>query len=180
MLFMYFAVLQNPEDEPLFEEFYNKFYNTIYYISKEHLHTKENAEDCAHEVLLFFAKEFHKIPHDFGDKKLWNYVRVVTKCMAIDMYRKEKKHIKNVVDTDVSVFYDLSVEDFDVFEEFQLKEAINNMPEEYRYVFYLKYVYNMTGKEIAKMLNISEPLARKRCMLGKEFVKNYINGENDK
>ena len=174
MLFMYFAVLRNPEDEPLFEAFYNNFYDTIYYISKEHLHTNENAEDCAHEVLLFFAKEFHNISHDFTDKRLQSYVKVVTKCMAIDMYRKEKKHINNVVDTDISEFYDLSAEDFDVFDEVQLKEAIDKMPEEYRYAFYLKYVYNMTGKETAKMLNISESLARKKHIRGKQFIIDFL------
>ncbi len=86
MLFMYFALLQNPEDELLFETFYNKFYNIIFYIAKDHLKTKESAEDCAHEVLMYFAKQFHNITHDFDDKKLCNFIRVVTKCMAVDIY----------------------------------------------------------------------------------------------
>ncbi len=178
MLFMYFALLQNPEDEPLFEAFYDKFYDTIFYISKKHLHTKEAAEDCSHEVLMYFAKEFHNISHDFNDKKLWNYVRVVSKCMAIDIYRKEKKHINNVVDADVTDFYSVSVNEFDIYDEMQLKEAFDKMPEEYRYICYLKYVYQLSGEEISKMLNISQPLVRKRCMLGKQFVKKYLLGDD--
>lgn len=178
MLFMYFALLQNPEDEPLFEAFYDKFYDTIFYISKKHLHTKEAAEDCSHEVLMYFAKEFHNISHDFNDKKLWNYVRVVSKCMAIDIYRKEKKHINNVVDADVTDFYSVSVNEFDIYDEIQLKEAFDKMPEEYRYICYLKYVYQLSGEEISKMLNISQPLVRKRCMLGKQFVKKYLLGDD--
>lgn len=179
MLYMYFAVLENPDDEPLFEVFYNKFYNTIFCIAKDHLHTKEAAEDCAHEVLLYFAKEFHNITHDFNDIKLCNFIRVVSKCMAIDAYRKEKKHIVNVADADLSEFYNIASNDFDVFDEIQLKEAFNKMPESYRYVCYLKYVYNMSGAEISKMLNISEPVVRKRCMLGKQFVRNYILGDDE-
>lgn len=175
---MYFALLQNPEDEPLFEAFYDKFYDTIFYISKKHLHTKEAAEDCSHEVLMYFAKEFHNISHDFNDKKLWNYVRVVSKCMAIDIYRKEKKHINNVVDADVTDFYSVSVNEFDIYDEMQLKEAFDKMPEEYRYICYLKYVYQLSGEEISKMLNISQPLVRKRCMLGKQFVKKYLLGDD--
>ena len=179
MLFMYFAVLQNPEDEPLFEEFYNKFYDTVFYISKQHLRTKEAAEDCSHEVLLYFAKEFHNISHDFTDKKLWNYVRIVSKCMAIDIYRKEKKHINHVVDYDVEDFFHLSVDEFDICDEIQLKDGFDKMPEEYRYICYLKYVYELSGAQISKMLNISEPLVRKRCMLGKKYLKNYMLGENN-
>ena len=44
------------------------------------------------------------------------------------MYRKEKKHIDHVVDADLTAFYDLSIKEFDVFEEIQLKEAFDNMP----------------------------------------------------
>ncbi len=179
MLLMYFALLQNPEDEFLFEEFYNKFYNTIFYISKEHLHTKELAEDCAHEVLISFAKNFHNISHDFDDKKLCNFIKIVTKNMAIDMYRKEKKHLFNVADTDIDDFYNISTKEFDIVDEITLKEAFDKMPENYRFVCYLKYYYNMSGEEIAKMLNISQPLVRKRCMLGMQFVRNYVNGENN-
>ena len=179
MLFMYFAVLQNPEDEPLFEEFYNKFYDTMFYIAKGHLHTKESAEDCAQEVMFNFAKNFHNITHDFNDKKLCNFIRLVAKAKAVDMYRKEKRHFENVVELDVEDFYNVSAKEFDIVEEITLKEAFDKIPEEYRFICYLKYYYNMTGEEISKYLNISQPLVRKRCMLGMQFVRNYVNGENN-
>lgn len=177
MLLFYLNLLQNPEDEQSFEEFYNKFYNMIYYIAKEHLKNKESAEDCAHEVLMFFAKNFHNITHDFNDKKLMNYIRVVSKCIAIDMYRKEKKHLYNVVDADIGDFYDISTNEFDIYDEIALKDAFEKMPEEYRYICYLKYVYQLSGEEIGKMLNISQPLVRKRCMLGKQFIKDYLTSD---
>ena len=177
MLFMYFALLENPEDEPLFEEFYNKLYITIFYIAKDHLKTKESAEDCAHEVLISFAKNFHNITHDFNDKKLCSFIRVITKARAIDMYRKEKKHIQNIVELDVEEFYNISAKDFDVVDEITLKDAFDKIPEDYRFICYLKYYYNMSGEEISNYLNISKPLVRKRCMLGMQFVRNYINGD---
>ena len=179
MLFMYFALLENPEDEHLFEEFYNKFYNTIFYIAKDHLKTKESAEDCAHEVLISFAKNFHNITHDFNDKKLCSLIRVITKARAIDMYRKEKKHIQNVVELDVEEFYSVSTKDFDVVDEITLKDAFDNLPDDYRYICYLKYYLNVSGEEIAKMLKISHPLVRKRCMIGMKLMREYINGENN-
>ena len=42
MLFMYFALLENPEDEPLFEEFYNKFYNNNNILNEENSDIKES------------------------------------------------------------------------------------------------------------------------------------------
>ena len=179
MLFMYFALLQNPEDEPLFEEFYNKFYNIVFYIAKDHLIKKEDAEDCAQEVMLSFAKNFHNIQHDFNDKKLCNFIRVVTKARAVDMFRKEKKHLVHIVDLDVEEFHNISAKDFDIVDEITLKDAFDNIPEDYRFICYLKYYYNMSGEEISRYLNISQPLVRKRCMLGMQFLRNYVNGENN-
>lgn len=178
MLSICLALLQNEEDKLRFEEFYNKFYNTIFYIAKDHLKTKEAAEDCAQEIMIHFAKDFHNINQDFDDKGFRNYVKVIAKCIAIDMYRKEKKHIKNVVDADLSEFYNLSDDQFEVCDTILLKDAVNAMPEKYKYVFYLKYVYGMSGADIAKKLDISEPLVRKKCMLGMKFIRETIKDEN--
>lgn len=174
MLSICLALLQNPEDKPRFEEFYNKFYNTVYFIAKDHLKTKEAAEDCAQEIMIHFAKDFHNIKQDFDDKIFWNYVRIVAKSISIDMYRKEKKHLEHIVDADLSELYSLSVDEFKVYDTMLLKDAINAMPESYRYVFYLKYFYEFSGAEISSKTGISETSVRQKCMLGMRFVRNYI------
>jgi RNA polymerase sigma factor (sigma-70 family) len=139
MLSICLALLENPEDNLRFEKFYNKFHSTVYLIAKEHLITNEAAEDCAQEIMIHFAKDFHNIKQDFNDLGFKRYVRVVSKCIAINMYRQEKKHLDNVVDTDISEFHNLTVEEFDVCDIITLKQAVDAMPEAYRYVFYLKY-----------------------------------------
>ncbi len=174
MLSICLALLQNPEDKSRFEEFYNKFYDLIFLISKDHLKTREAAEDCAQEIMIRFAKDFHNITQDFDDKHFKNYVRVISKGMAIDMYRKEKKHIENVVDADLTEFYNISVDEFEVCDELLLKQAVDAMPESYRYVFCLKYFYELSGAEIAEKLNISQTYVRQKCLLGMNFVRNYI------
>ncbi len=174
MISLYLALLENPEDESRFEEFYNKFYNTVYLIAKDHLRTKEAAEDCAQEIMIRFAKDFHNIHQDFDDKRFRNYVRVVAKGISIDMYRKDKKHLEHVVNNDISEFKNLSVEEFDMCDIFLLEQAVSAMPEEYRYVFYLKYFYQYSGKEISQKTGISETNVRQKCMQGMHFVKNYV------
>ncbi len=174
MLSICLALLQNPNDKLRFEEFYNKFYNTVYFIAKNHLQTKEAAEDCAQEIMIHFAKDFHNIKQSFDDKSFKNYVRVVSKCIAIDIYRKEKKHLEHVVDADLTDFHSLSVDAFDVCDTMLLKQAVDAMPESYKYVFYLKYFYEYSGAEISKKTGISETSVRQKCMLGKNFVKNFV------
>ena len=79
----------------------------------------------------------------------------------------------------VEEFHNISAKDFDIVDEITLKDAFDNIPEDYRFICYLKYYYNMSGEEISRYLNISQPLVRKRCMLGMQFLRNYVNGENN-
>ncbi len=174
MLSICLTLLENPEDKLRFEEFYNRFYDTVYYIAKDHLRTRESAEDCAQEIMIRFAKDFHNIKQSFDDKSFKAYVRVVAKGISIDMYRKERKHIEHVVDADISEFIDLSVEEFDLCDEMLLKQAIDAMPESYKYIFYLKYSYGYSGAEIAAKLGMKETTVRQKCFLGMKFMRKYI------
>ncbi|MBQ8767785.1 MAG: sigma-70 family RNA polymerase sigma factor [Clostridia bacterium] len=135
MLSICLGLLENPEDNLRFEEFYNKFYSTVFFIAKEHLRTNEAAEDCAQEIMIKFAKDFHNIKQDFDDINIRGYVNVVANGISVDMYRKEKKHLENLVDADVTEYRNLALEELDVFDEVLLKDAINAMPEAYRFVF---------------------------------------------
>ena len=135
MLSICLGLLENPEDNLRFEEFYNKFYSTVFFIAKEHLRTNEAAEDCAQEIMIKFAKDFHNIKQDFDDINIRGYVNVVASGISVDMYRKEKKHLENLVDADVTEYRNLALEELDVFDEVLLKDAINAMPEAYRFVF---------------------------------------------
>ena len=177
MLYLYLALLENPEDEASFNEFYEIFHKTVYHIAYDHLKNKQEAEDCEQEVFMTCAKNFHNISHNFNDKSVWNFVRVVTKNQAIDMYRKNKREDNYVVDTDIAEFYSLTEKNFDIFDEIQLKDAIDNLPDELRQVFYLKYICNYKGEEISKLLNMSQPLVRKRCMIGMQLVREYLKGD---
>ncbi len=180
MLTLYFSLLENPEDEPLFEAFYNKYKNLVYYIARDRLRERQLSEDCVQEVFIKFAKFFHNIKDETDENKIESLIRVVSKNMAIDLYRKNKSYNQRVLDADLSKFYSLSDDDFDICDEIELKQAINSLPEELKIVFYLKYVWNYSGAEISKYLNISEPLVRKRCMIGKRLVREYLeNGINE-
>ena len=75
---------------------------------------------------------------------------------------------------------DIADTEFEICDTLLLKDAINTMPESYRYVFYLKYVYELSGAEIAKKLDMSEPSVRRKCMLGMQFVKEFVKEAEQK
>ncbi len=126
-----------------------------------------------------FARTFHTVKKTHDECGIEALLKISAKHMSVDVFRKNKRHIVNVVDADISEFYDLYEEEFDVCEQMLLIQAINSLPEGIKDVFYLKYVYNYSGAEIAQMLGISETLVRKRCMQGRQMAKEYIERENN-
>lgn len=174
MLSLCIMMLENSGDISRFEEFYNRFYDIVYLIAKSHLKTNEDAEDCAQEIMLRFAKDFHNINQSFDDESFRNYVKVVAKGISVDMYRKKKKHLDNVVDDDISDFDDIAAKELDACDVLLLKEAIDAMPEAYRYIFYLKYCYDFSGAEITAKTGITPTTVRRKCMYGMNFIRNYI------
>lgn len=175
MLSICLSMLENPNDKPRFEEFYKKFYKVAYYVAMQHFHHHETAEDCAQEIMMKFARDFHNIKQDFNDIHFVNYVRLVSKCITIDIYRKEKKHIDNVADADLSEFFDLSTDscELEVCDKMFLKSAVNAIPESYRYVFCLKYIYGLSGEEIARVTGISHTYVRQKCMIAMRYAKKF-------
>ncbi len=179
MLSLCLTMLQDPEDEPLFEEFYNKYNKLVYYVARENLSTHELAEDCVQEVFLNFAKNFRNIKGSLNDIRIESFIRIVTKNMSVDVYRKNRRHTEKIADADISEFYNISDEEFDFCENITLKQAIDRLPEEIKTVLYLKYVCDYSGTEIAQMLGITETLVRKRCMQGRQLAKKFIEGDKN-
>ncbi len=177
MLALCMALLQNPEDEKPFEKFYKEYRNIIFTIAKDHLENTQLAEDCVQEVFIRFARNFHTVKEKWNEETILSLIKIVTKNVAIDVFRTNKRHIDHLSDLDITDAPFLSEKDFDICEEILLKDAIDSLPEEIKSVFYLKYVCNYKGNEISKILGISESLVRKRCMLGMQMAKKYI--END-
>ncbi len=173
------ALLQDKEDEPVFEEFYNKYNKLVYYTAMNKLKNHEHAQDCVQDVFIGFAKNFHNIKGSLNDNRIEGLVRVVSQNTAIDIYRKSKRHIVNIVEKDISDLYDVGEKEFDVCDKMVLEQAINSLPEEIKAVFYMKYVFDYSGSEIAQMLGITEALVRKRCMVGRQLAKKFIESEEN-
>ncbi len=179
MLPICLALLQDADDEPLFEQFYHEYNKIVYTIAVSNLNNHHLAEECVQEVFMNFAKIFHTIKKSSDEKRVEALLKISAKNMSVDVFRKNKRHIINVVDADLNDFYNISEKEFDVCEHIILKQAIDSLPEEIKDIFFLKYLYNYSGAEIAQMLGITESLVRKRCMLGRQLAKKYIESENN-
>ena len=174
MFTIFFAMLENKEDEPKFTQVYKKYRGMVYYIAKKHVGSLRLTEECVQEVFVAVAKNFHNIGDDINDKKVKNYIFTIAQAVSVDMYRTNAKHQYNVINQDISNINTLGEENFEFYDEMDVRSAINNLPEEYKVVIILKYVNNYSGKEIAQMCNISHTLVRQRALRAKQMMKDYL------
>lgn len=168
-------LVETEKDKEEFRLLYEKYNKLVYYIAMQHLNDRGMAEDCQQEVFLYIAKKFEHVRNRSTDDSVKGFITTITKAIAIDMYRKNKKNSAISYD-DISSFVDTSRADLSLYNEIELSCAIDKLPDEYKNIIYLKYFYNFSSYEISDLYGISPSLVRKKIMVAKKIVKKYLQG----
>ena len=162
-----------------FEEIYLKYSDKIYrYI---YLNTKDPflAEDITGEVFLKIWKNWNRIKPDFIQALLYK----TAKNVLIDYYRKYKKGKKVSLEETIENGWEPSY-DVDLIGEIQKNDNINKInnalgliPENLKEVLILRFVNDLSSKEAAKILKISEGNVRVLQYRALKKLKEVIESE---
>ena len=151
-----------------FDKLFLAYHRQMLFVAQGILHNPSDAEDAVQNALLKIYRLRDSIPEDPRVRRA--YVLTAAKYAALDMKKQEKKS----VDIEGLV---LSAKD-DLFEEIAASEdydrlltAIKSLPELYRDVLMLRYVRELTVKEIAQLLNRKEWAVRKQLARGKAMIQ---------
>lgn len=155
-------------------EFYKLAYGQILYMVSDHGAT----EDVIQEA---FLKVIRNIPSDMNNEtSLKAWIRVVIKNSAYNFLRKHKK-IRNEVDADCVLIYDnadFSTHPNDLQNEIELKmmtEAITSyldeLKPEHKVIVELRWHQDLSYKEIADCLDITEQGVKHKLFRAREAIK---------
>ena len=141
------------EREQLFEEKYDLYNQMVYNIAFSYLKDYNDALDVMQESFLGFYNA-NKTFKTLNDEKYYLIRIVINNCKTL--LKKNKKHF--LLDEEVldALKEDSKIEDLKVIDMIQVLKPI------YKEVIILIYVENMSNKEVAAALNISEANVRKR------------------
>ena len=177
MLFIFF----NDHDRNKFDELYAVHKKTMLYIAMGILYNNELAEDAVHNAFERVLKNLHKI-ENISSHKTKKFMVVITRNVAIDMYHK----LKSTETTPIDNLYDLHNEDSKVENILVASETINELKKElqkmpiiYIDAFDLKHNYDFSNKEIAELLNITEPTLRKRLQVIRDRLRAVMEENNN-
>lgn len=184
LLFPFLLTFPDVETEDKFNYLYNQYKNLMLKKAYDILKDYSLAEDATSEAYLRIYRNLHKIDDPKSNATI-SYMVVIVKNVAFTMLDKEKKQNSDNLD-------ELTEQGKEPADEVVLEEnlisklsseqifaLVNDLKEEYRSVFLLKYGQDLSHKEIASLLQISENnvtvrLHRAKTALQKKLVKEGI------
>ena len=178
MIAIYLALIDDEKDKIEFREIYEEYSKQMWYVANEILHDRFLAEDAVHDAFLGIARNFSKI-RSFEPKTIRAYVITSARNAALMIERKNRSD--NTIDIErlYEIRDDKATADINRIEMLDFAvSVINRLPELYREVMYLRFILELSDKEIALQLGknqntVSQQISRGRKM----FIKIMSEGD---
>ncbi|MEQ6119144.1 sigma-70 family RNA polymerase sigma factor [Reichenbachiella sp. MALMAid0571] len=148
-----------------------RIFNLAYRITSN----REDAEEVVQDTFVKLWKFRSGID---TEKNILGYIIVIARNLAIDVLKSRSKRIETE-NNEGLILQKLSENNNFYFEEAarQFDAAIAQLPPKRREVFILKIHTNLTNKEIASKLNISETMVEKQMRLASSILREIMNSD---
>ncbi|XLS28141.1 RNA polymerase sigma factor [Flavobacteriaceae bacterium M23B6Z8] len=153
-------------------QLYRRYSESMYFVAIRFLKNAEDAEDAMQEAFIKAFQRIHQYKAEvaFG---AWLKRIVINKCIdflkAKQLYTlsldESYMHVSNESE-DWNVSSDITVE--------EVKAAIEQLPDKYRYVVTLYLIEGYDHSEIATILGINEVTSRTQLLRGKQQLKELV------
>lgn len=160
-------------------QLYNQYCDGMYVVARRFVKDTMEAEDIVQEA---FIKAFTKLDQFKGDVTFGAWLKRIVINKSIDLLKSKKQHMQDleevhlkVIDTDYE--NDWLVEDTITVDE--VKAAIAQLSDKYRYVVMLYLLEGYDHQEISQILNISEVASRTQLSRGKAKLKKLLTLEHN-
>ena len=156
---------------------YSRYKDLMHYIANDVLRDYHLAEDAVNQALYRISESLDELDEaDSAQTK--NFVSVVTKRTAIDMYRKRAKTDALSLNALIADFSGaepaVKAEDIGI-----LPYALSLLPEEYEKTLILKYEKGYSNKEIAGIMQCSEAKVAKLAVRAKSKLRDILKELNE-
>ena len=162
------------------ENCYRQYEAKMYYIAYAVLKDVQQAEDAVQNVFLTIMKK-EIYCEDVTSDDCKRYMMRAVKNAAIDQYRKNQREQEHMYLADDECFLifedpDWNRKDNDFQKESELDELLQSIPQKYANVIYYRVVEELSVKETADKLKISEANVRKRYERAKKLLQKQGKG----
>lgn len=136
---------------------------SLYRFAYTYVKNEDDALDIVHDAVCKSLVNINTLKN-IDSIKPWIY-QIVSNC-AIDYIRKNKKYV--AISDEIQ---DENAIGYDTYEDIDLQEALERLPEKYRIVIVLRYFEDMKIGDIAEILNENENTIKTRLYKGLSKLK---------
>lgn len=154
---------------------YKKYCNGMFCVAMRFLKNEVDAEDVLQES---FVKAFQKIHQFKGEVTFGSWLKKIVVNKSIDFLKAKKERMVQLDESYMQIAED---DDWLVDDEVSADEVIEAMellPEKYKYVLQLFLVEGYDHSEISQILKIPETTCRTRLLRGKGMLKDILKKRN--
>ncbi len=152
---IFLLTFASEEERDKFEYLYTKYKNLLIHQAYAILKDVMQAEDAVSEAFLRVYKNLDKIEDPDSNRSI-SFLVTIVKNVAFTMYQKKKRETVDSFDLDLP---DKSEMELDIIGELNSKEifaVVGRLDEVSKNIFVLKFAYDLSHKEIAESLGITE------------------------
>lgn len=181
MLAFYLSELETKDDKEKFEQIYLSYGKEMFAIANRILRDRESAEDAVQDAFVRIMRNLDKI-QDIYSKRTANYIRVIVKNRALQIYKQYRR--REVTVEDYHFFLEVPDSFQDVEGQFERKEQADilagmvlSLPDKYREVLYLYYYNELPYAPIAGILDTTEVNVRQIARRARKILEERLTKE---
>lgn len=173
-------------EKPAFKELYNRYADNLLRLAMAKLPSPQDAEDCVQEIFCNFWQHCLAMTSPFQDINLEAYLVTCVKNYTFSYYKKKLQGqlLKQQVEMNAA-YSESNTEEYLSQQEITrlLQDELGGMPEQMRKVFELSRHEDLSIREIASELDLSEQtvknhmgraLRRLRLRLGPQLINMFL------
>lgn len=172
MLLFYLSLIEDKEDIITFERIFDKYKEPMHRVAMKILNDHHLAEDAVQIALWGIARNIKSVPTN-SEPELIAYVIVAAKNAARNILKKRKEY------DEVLSIYELEfAADDDVFQKIvedqdyhNLLNLIMSLPTVYREVLMMRFVMELTPKEIGEVTGNKAATVSQQIFRGKKMLE---------
>ncbi|WP_435137994.1 RNA polymerase sigma factor [Formosa sp. A9] len=157
-------------------QLYNQYCQGMYIVARRFISNTAEAEDLVQDA---FIKAFTKLHQYKAEVTFGAWLKRIVVNTCIDALKSKKQELELLDEVHLEVV-DHDSNTWEVDDNISLKEvklAIENLPDKYKYVVMLFLIEGYDHQEISEILNISEVASRTQLSRGKVKLQEQLKSK---
>ncbi len=181
-MLLYLPLLETEEQKNNFIEIYSRNRDKMYHIAFGYLRQREEAEEAVQDAFLKLADRFGRYEH-LSEREMDGLCVTVVKNTALDQMGRLKRTFPAKEDVMEALYQENGAETIVFPEEMALKKEtaetirclLKELPVIYHDILVLRYYYEVSTREAARLLGISKKTADIRLYRAKERLRKILD-----